>query len=179
MIWQRRRDLERRLNDEAAVRLAALSLELGLLAVDLRDPTAATRVMRLQDDVRVVLEELRDIGSELYPPVLVSAGVGPALRAYAERRGLAVAVSAPVDRYPAPVEAALYFAVVDEIDPFTTGPTDPYGRANGVLGRDDKTAPRNGRIAVEVRHCDEHLVAALSGARSGEVRVRYPSNGGC
>jgi len=172
VIWQRRRDLERRLNDEAAVRLAALSLELGLLAVDLRDQAAANRVMRLQDDVRVVLEELRDIGSELYPPVLVSAGVGPALRAYAERRGLAVTVSAPTDRYPARVEAALYFAVVDALDPFTIEPAEPAGRANGAAGR-------GGRIAVEVRRCGEHLVAALSGARSGEVSVRHPSIGGC
>lgn len=173
MIWQRRRDLERRLNDEAAVRLAALSLELGLLAVDLRDPASASRVMRLQDDVRVVLEELRDIGSELYPPVLVSAGVGPALRAYAERRGLAVAVSAPADRYPAPVEAALYFAVVDALEPFTTEPGTPHDRVNGAVDM------RDGTIAVEVRRLGEHLVASLSGARSGEVSVRHPQIGGC
>lgn len=179
MIWQRRRDLERRLNDEAAVRLAALSLELGLLAVDLRDPAAANRVMRLQDDVRVVLEELRDIGSELYPPVLVSAGVGPALRAYAERRGLAVTVSAPADRYPAPVEAALYFAVVDALDPFTTEPAAPHGRVGDAAARDDLDEPRNGRIAIDVCHAGEHVVAALSGARNGEVSVRYPSIGGC
>ena len=158
MIWQRRRELERRLNDEAAGRLATLSLELGLLAVDQRDPAVVTRLARLQDDVRVVLEDLRDIGSELYPPVLVSAGVGPALRAFAERRGMPVSVCGMAHRYPASVEASLYFAIVDVLDP-----VDPA---------DAGTADRASTVTVH-REGDD-LVATVTGERTTLVRITHP-----
>lgn len=160
--WQRRRELERRLNDEAAVRLGTLSLQLGLLAADLDDRAAVDRLTRLQDDVRVILEELREIGSDLYPPVLVSSGVGPALLAYAERRRLPVSVSAPPQRHPCEVEAALYFAVIDLLDP---------PAAAGLNGSDQ-------RVTVALRRVDDDLVATLTGGRRGEVRIPV-TMGGC
>jgi signal transduction histidine kinase len=156
VIWQRRRELERRLNDEAAGRLATLSLELGLLAVDLCDPATVNRLTRLQDDVRVILEDLRDIGSELYPPVLVSAGVGPALRAFAERRGMALSVRAAALRYPPSVEAALYFAIIEVLDP--VAPAEP--------GREVCT--------VTVDRVGDDLVATVTGGRDALVRVPHP-----
>jgi signal transduction histidine kinase len=159
VIWQRRRDLERRLNDEAAGRLATLSLELGLLAMDLCDPAAVNRLTRLQDDVRVILEDLRDIGSELYPPVLVSAGVGPALRAFAERRGMALSVRAAALRYPTSVETALYFGIVEILDPVDSAEaSEGSGEA----------------CTVTVHQAGDDLVATVTGGRNSLVRVPHP-----
>ncbi|PPK70924.1 histidine kinase [Actinokineospora auranticolor] len=87
-----RRGLERDLNDGPAQRVAALSVELGLFAADLTDPALGARVAGLQAALAVVLAELREIGGALYPPVLASDGFEPALRAVAERHGLAIAV---------------------------------------------------------------------------------------
>lgn len=123
-----RRDLERRLHDGPALRLSTLSIELGLAVVELRDPAARARLRRLQREVEVIAEELRDIGAAIYPPVLAAAGVGPALRAYAERRRLPLTVVAGPERFPDPVEAAAYFAVADALD------ADP-GRAATVTVR--------------------------------------------
>ncbi|GAA2976780.1 hypothetical protein GCM10010483_21170 [Actinokineospora diospyrosa] len=95
-----RRGLERDLNDGPAQRVAALSVELGLLSVDLPDdPALAGRIDQLQGSLDTVLAELREIGGALYPPVLASDGFEPALHAVAERHGVALAVSGgPVDR---------------------------------------------------------------------------------
>ncbi|WP_026422072.1 histidine kinase dimerization/phosphoacceptor domain-containing protein [Actinokineospora inagensis] len=88
-----RRGLERELNDGPAQRVAALAVELGLLSVDLPDDPALTgRVAELQGGLAAVLAELREIGGVLFPPVLASDGLEPALHAVAERRGVAIAV---------------------------------------------------------------------------------------
>ena len=126
--------------------------------MDLCDPAAVNRLTRLQDDVRVVLEDLRDIGSELYPPVLVSAGVGPALRAFAERRGMALSVRAAAHRYPPSVESALYFAIVEVLDPVEKAPNDQP-------------------CTVAVHHEGDELIAAVTGGRESLVRVAYPVGG--
>ncbi|RLK54357.1 histidine kinase [Actinokineospora cianjurensis] len=109
-----RRGLERDLNDGPAQRVAALSVELGLLSVDLPDnPTLNGRIDELQGSLAAVLAELREIGGALYPPVLSSDGFEPALHAVAEQHGVALAVhSDPVDRATA---AAACLAVADHL----------------------------------------------------------------
>ncbi|MBY8849053.1 histidine kinase [Saccharothrix longispora] len=97
-----RREFERVLHDGPALRVSALALELGLIAVAVTDPRARERVDAAQGTVRRVLDELRDVGDALYPSVLTSAGLEPALRAVAERRGLALALDVP----PAGIDAA-------------------------------------------------------------------------
>ncbi|MCG8920228.1 histidine kinase [Actinokineospora sp. PR83] len=85
-----RRDLERVLHDGPALRTSALALELGLLAVTVTDPCQRDRVEAAQHTVRLVLDDLRQVGEALYPPVLPGAGIEPALRSVAERHGLAL-----------------------------------------------------------------------------------------
>ncbi|WP_447002017.1 histidine kinase [Saccharothrix isguenensis] len=97
-----RREFERALHDGPALRVSALALELGLIAVAITDPRARGKVDAVQGTVRLVLDELRDVGDALYPSVLTSAGLGPALHAVAERRGLALALEVPPD----PIDAA-------------------------------------------------------------------------
>jgi hypothetical protein len=87
-------DLERNLHDGAAAGMSALALELGLIAMDV-EPVLGARFEAAQELLCRAIDELRGIGAALYPPVLVSAGLGPALRALAERRDLRLQLDLP------------------------------------------------------------------------------------
>ena len=88
-------DLERTLHNGAAAGLSALALELGLISMSVNDPRLGARIEAAQGMICRVLDDLRRIGAALYPPVLVSAGLGPALRAIAEGRDLRLRLDLP------------------------------------------------------------------------------------
>jgi hypothetical protein len=144
--WTRRRDLERRLHDGAALRVSALALQLGLLRhrrpVDERD--LASAVDALQDELHLVLQELRDVAGRLYPPLLDEAGLGPALREAAGRCPEPVRIDGPDERFDAAVEGAVYFALLGCLP----------GAGNGV-------APRP--VEIVLRREDDDLVVLVSG----------------
>ncbi len=124
--WAARRDLERRLHDGAALRVSALTLRLGLLshlhpdeAQDLR-----SAVEGLQDELHLVLQELRDIAGRLYPPLLDEAGLGPALCEAASRYAVPVRIDAPDERFGPDVEGAVYFAVLGCLPDGTATPVE-------------------------------------------------------
>jgi Histidine kinase len=117
--WAARRDLERRLHDGAALRVSALTLRLGLLQHHHPDgehqhgeQEFRAAVEELQDELHLVLQELRDVAGRLYPPLLDEAGLGPALREAAGRCPAPVRIDAPDERFGPDVEGALYFAVL-------------------------------------------------------------------
>jgi hypothetical protein len=134
--WMHRRRLERRLHDGAALRLSALTLRLGLLpraGCDEREWRAL--VGELQDELHQVLQELRGVAGQLYPPLLDEAGLAPALRELAEQVGteldVEVAATAEGRRFGAVAEGAAYFAVAECL---AEGRTSRRAR---VLGDDD------------------------------------------
>lgn len=147
--WLGRRALERQLHDGAALRISALALRLGLLrhTVPGAGPDFRATVEDLQDELHVVLQELRDVAGLLYPPLLDDAGLGPALREVAARSPVPVHVDAPDERFGAAVEGAAYFALVGCLP----GP-----------GRGDGPRPV-GPVDVVVRRDGEHLVLLVSG----------------
>jgi len=55
------------------------------------------------------LSELRELASGLHPRELSAGGLPVALASLAERSPLPVGVTAPPERFPAEIEAALYF----------------------------------------------------------------------
>jgi hypothetical protein len=117
--WAARRDLERRLHDGAALRVSALTLRLGLLQHHHPDcghqhgeQEFRAAVEELQDELHLVLQELRDVAGRLYPPLLDEAGLGPALREAAGRCPAPVRIDAPDERFGPDVEGALYFAAL-------------------------------------------------------------------
>ena len=124
--WAARRDLERRLHDGAALRVSALTLRLGLLSHlhpdEAQDLRAA--VEGLQDELHLVLQELRDIAGRLYPPLLDEAGLGPALREAAGRFAAPVRIDAPDERFGPDVEGAVYFAVLGCLPDGTATPVE-------------------------------------------------------
>jgi signal transduction histidine kinase len=116
--WNRRRDLERQLHDGPALRIAALTLHLGLLAQKARDGTGelAHDIEDLQGQLHIVLQELRAIADQIYPPLLQEAGLGPALRELASSVQAPVRVDAVDGRFDAAVEGAAYFAVLEVLE---------------------------------------------------------------
>jgi signal transduction histidine kinase len=113
--WSRRRRLERQLHDGAAMRISALTLQIGLFSHQVPDADADLHasVQRLQDELHAVLQELRDVASKIYPPLLDEAGLGPALREVAGRIGAPVRIDATPERFGPAVEGAAYFAVTE------------------------------------------------------------------
>ncbi len=113
-----RRKIERNLHDGAQQHLVALAVNLRL-ARDLltEDPgTAAEMLDQLGHDVKETIAELRNLAHGIYPPLLVDAGLGPALRAAGDRSPLAVDVVAEgIGRYPGDVEAAVYFCCLEAL----------------------------------------------------------------
>jgi signal transduction histidine kinase len=94
-VTRLRCDLERVLHDGAAADMSALALELGLISMSVDDPDTEARIDAALGTLRRAIDDLRGVGSALYPPVLVSAGLEPALRSVAERRDLRLRLDLP------------------------------------------------------------------------------------
>jgi signal transduction histidine kinase len=113
-----RRRIERDLHDGIQQRLVTLGLELQ----GVRDAVPADRVDLLaqlsgiEDDVRSVIDELREISRGIHPAVLSQGGLGPALKSLARRSTLPVELSVgAVQRLPHAVEVAAYYAVSEAL----------------------------------------------------------------
>src|SRR5690606_37576469 len=81
------RRIERDLHDGAQARLVALAMDLGLAKEKLtEDPEAAARMVdAAHGEVKVALQELRDLARGIHPAILTDRGLGPALSAVAGR----------------------------------------------------------------------------------------------
>jgi signal transduction histidine kinase len=66
-------------------------------------------------EVASAIEDLRQLAQGLHPPLLAQAGLGTALRAVAKRLPLDVAVEADSERFPADLEAALYYVAAEAL----------------------------------------------------------------
>lgn len=110
------RRIERDLHDGVQARLVALGMNLGL-AEELfdRDPKAAKAlIVEAREATGMGLVELRSVVRGIHPPVLADRGLVGAVRAAALASPVDVAVEAEgVERLPAPVESAVYFAVAE------------------------------------------------------------------
>ena len=113
-----RRRLERDLHDGAQQRLLALSYDIRL-AHSSADADSSTELSLAGaiENAQGALEELRELAHGIYPAVLTEAGLGPALATLADAAPLPVEIlRIEQRRYPAPVEAAAYFAVAEAVD---------------------------------------------------------------
>jgi signal transduction histidine kinase len=113
-----RRRIERNLHDGAQQHLVALAMNLNLARRELAEDPEAAAVMleQLSGDVRVTIEELRNLAHGIYPPLLLDSGLPAALSAAAVRSPLAVAVQADgVGRQSPEVEATVYFCCLEAL----------------------------------------------------------------
>nr|WP_240970642.1 sensor histidine kinase [Actinacidiphila epipremni] len=108
------RRIERDLHDGAQARLVALAMDLGLAKEKLlEDPRAgAAMVEEAHGEVKIALQELRDLARGIHPAILTDRGLGPALSAVAARCTVPVTVTVELPARPVPaIEGIAYFTV--------------------------------------------------------------------
>ncbi|MEV7589357.1 sensor domain-containing protein [Streptomyces sp. NPDC089922] len=108
------RRIERDLHDGAQARLASLAMELGSARERLvEDPQAAARLVdEAHGEVKVALQELRDLARGIHPAVLTDRGLDAALSSVASRCAVPVRVAVDLPERPsAAVEGIAYFTV--------------------------------------------------------------------
>jgi signal transduction histidine kinase len=106
-----RRRVERDLHDGAQQTLVGLCLGLSHLAG--RQPAGSglrEELLRLENTAQSAVTELRDLAHGIYPPILASHGLTPAIEAVLRRASVPVrARLEPIGRRPPEQEAAVYF----------------------------------------------------------------------
>ena len=178
-----RRRLERDLHDGAQSRLVALALNLRLARGRLNGaPEVAALLDESIDELKLSLEELRELAHGIHPAVLSDRGLEPALRALAARAPVPVALEGTLGgRLPAAVETAAYFVVSEGLTNVAK-----YAQAAHACVRMQRI---DGRLLLEVS--DDGIGGAAPSAGSGlhglsdrvaaldgEIEVASPPGGG-
>ena len=84
----------------------------------LRDDPAAAGAMLdgVGEDLKLALEELRELARGLHPAILTERGLAPALQSIATRAPFKVEINGvPHERLPAVIEAAIYYVVAESL----------------------------------------------------------------
>ncbi|RSS57904.1 sensor histidine kinase [Streptomyces sp. WAC06614] len=108
------RRIERDLHDGAQARLVALAMGLGLAKEKLlEDPDAAAAMVdEAHGEVKLALQELRDLARGIHPAVLTDRGLDAALSSVASRCTVPVRVEVDLPARPAEaIEGIAYFTV--------------------------------------------------------------------
>jgi signal transduction histidine kinase len=113
-----RRRIERDLHDGCQQRLIALRIKLGLAEelVGAENEPALRLIQELAGDAESALHDLHTVVRGVYPSLLVDRGLPDALKGLARSAPMPVRVLAEGSaRYPAEVEAAVYFACAEAL----------------------------------------------------------------
>ncbi|GES32908.1 sensor domain-containing protein [Streptomyces angustmyceticus] len=110
------RRIERDLHDGAQARLVALAMGLGLAKEKLlegrADDSVAAMVEEAHGEVKLALQELRDLARGIHPAILTDRGLGPALASLAGRCTVPATTAVDLAERPAPaIEGIAYFTV--------------------------------------------------------------------
>ncbi|MFF1599029.1 sensor histidine kinase [Streptomyces mirabilis] len=110
------RRIERDLHDGAQARLVNLAMGLGLAKEKIlegqADETVAAMVDEAHGEVKLALQELRDLARGIHPAVLTDRGLDAALSSVASRCTVPVKVTADLPTRPAAaIEGIAYFTV--------------------------------------------------------------------
>jgi PAS domain S-box-containing protein len=107
-----RRRLGRDLHDGAQARLVNVAIALQLAAQRSGDDDLVADAL---GELRIAMDELRDLASGLLPSVLTNRGLGGAVETLTARAPVPVTASVPDDRYDESVEVAAYFVVAEAL----------------------------------------------------------------
>ncbi|WP_333771733.1 sensor histidine kinase [Streptomyces sp. IBSBF 2435] len=108
------RRIERDLHDGAQARLVALAMDLGMAKEKLLEDPAVGAVMveEAHGEVKIALQELRDLARGIHPAILTDRGLDAALSSVATRCTVPVSVTADLPARPAEaIEGIAYFTV--------------------------------------------------------------------
>ncbi len=136
-----RRRLEQELNEGAQQLILALKVNIGLAqraASEYEAPALIALLSSLADETQAALDEVRNLAKGIYPPVLESDGLGPAVSALASGAPVDVDVSRDgIDRYSPDIEAAVYFDIAEALTNAVKHAAPPIrivlGEDNGLL----------------------------------------------
>ena len=173
-----RRRIERDLHDGCQQQLIAMRVKLSL-AEELvsGDESAVELIHQISADAESALEDLHALVHGIYPSVLVDRGLAAALKAIGRSAPMPVRVLADgTSRYPADVEAAVYFACAEALQNTAkhagTGATarialshdgsglafevrddgrgfaDPVNAGSGLANMEDRLSAVGGRLQV-------------------------------
>lgn len=172
-----RRALERRLHDGPQQHLVSMAVKLRVIehAVD-DDPATAKRMLgELREELQETVQQLRDIASAVFPPLLGERGLGEALRAAATREGgwaeIDVDESAS-GRHPIEVEAAVYFAAVEAMH----HADGPISLAMRVTHESLELVLRGGLDDAAFVHVEDHIhtVGGIASRADGSFTATVP-----
>jgi signal transduction histidine kinase len=113
-----RRRLERNLHDGAQQRLVTLSIQLRIAQGSLRDDPAAAEALLegVGAELKLALEELRELARGLHPAILTDRGLAPALQSLSARAPFPVEITGvPPGRLDETIEAAIYYVVAESL----------------------------------------------------------------
>lgn len=119
--YAERRRIQRELHDGLQQELVALVVKLGLVSSSLgRDPDLTRELLyELQDEVRRIIDDLRELAAGIYPSVLADAGLVAAVESCARRMSIPVAITVSGDlreaRFPVVQEEAAFYFVAESL----------------------------------------------------------------
>ena len=178
-----RRRIERNLHDGTQQRLIALGLDIASVraAVPESELDLHANLERLEGEVELVLDEVRELSRGLHPAFLSRQGLGPSLRALARRCPLPVSLDVELpERPPETVETCTYFVVAEALtnavrhaqasyltvsiavneshlraaiaDDGIGGAEPGIGAGSGLIGLADRVNALGGRLEIESPH---------------------------
>ncbi|MFE9447398.1 sensor histidine kinase [Streptomyces sp. NPDC006739] len=140
------RRIERDLHDGAQARLVNLAMGLGLAKEKLlEDPdSAAVMVEEAHGEVKLALQELRDLARGIHPAVLTDRGLDAALSSVASRCTVPVRVTADLPTRPAAaIEGIAYFTVSELLQ--------NVSKHSGARGASVEVWRSGDRLLIQVR----------------------------
>jgi signal transduction histidine kinase len=181
---EERRRIERDIHDGAQQRLVALAVQLRSAQRRLQkgsDPEVDRLLAATVAELKLAVEELRELARGVHPAILTEDGLAAALESLVSRIPFPVDLDAAGGRLPAQVEATAYFVACEALANVVK-----HARASTATVR---TVRRNGLLVVEVE--DDGIGGAVarngSGLRGladrvealgGRLRVESPAEGG-
>jgi signal transduction histidine kinase len=181
---EERRRIERDIHDGAQQRLVALAVQLRSAQRRLKDssdPEVDGLLAATVEELKVAVEELRELARGVHPAILTEDGLAAALESLVSRIPFPVDLDAAEGRLPAQVEATAYFVACEALANVVK-----HARASTATVR---TVRRNGLLVVEVE--DDGIGGAVAGngsglrgladrveALGGRLRVESPAVGG-
>ena len=143
---ERARKIERDIHDGAQQRLVALAVELRLAQRQLGkqlDPEIERVLEGAVGELKVAVDELRELARGVHPAVLTEEGLAGAIESLATRMPIPLRIEAvPEERLPSEIEAAAYFVVCEAV-------TNAVKHARAT------------RVLVDARRSDGKLVVAV------------------
>jgi signal transduction histidine kinase len=181
---QERQRIERDIHDGAQQRLVALGLQLRSAQRrigDSSDPQVDRLLSAAVDELKVAVEELRELARGVHPAILTEDGLAAALESLVSRTPFPVELKADEGRLPSQVEATAYFLACEAL-----ANSVKHSEASRATIRAER---HNGLLVVEVEDDGIGGANASNGsglrgladrveALGGSLRVESPAGGG-